>query len=146
MFRSLKEFDFNFDNAHSNLLTTIQWRLDNNIDQLNMSDCLDFAENGFAFFHGTDNAGDHPLIFVRLRCFPKQFRTQKPLTEQIRLYASFIMEIARKLTWDMTLKRMKQGHEFPLVSRMTVLVNVTKSPMLPVASNLLYCVIVLMCI
>lgn len=135
MFRSLKENNFSFDDARTNLLATVQWRLDNNIDQLNMNDCLDFVENGFAFFHGTDNAGDHPLLFVRLGCFPKYFRdSQKSLTEHVKPYAAFIMEIARKLTWDKTQERIKQGHPFPLVSRMTVLVNVTKSPILPVVS------------
>lgn len=47
------------------------------------------------------------------------------------------MEMARKLTWEMTCDRENKGEPCALVSRMTVLVNVSKAPLIPIDAELI---------
>lgn len=131
IFRFLREVRFDFDKANARLLSTIQWRLDWHIADLTFEDCVPFfGENALTFFHGQDNA-NHPLLFVRLACFPTVDKS-KTLTEHIRPYACLIMEMARKFTWDMTCDRESRGEIHVLVSQFAVLVNVSKTPFIPV--------------
>ncbi|KAL9549430.1 hypothetical protein MBANPS3_005212 [Mucor bainieri] len=138
IFRFLRECKFDFDQAHARLLDTISWRIEYRIDHLTYEDAIEFFDqNGFVFFHGTDNTASHPLVFVQLRYFPKQFKEKKSLTEHIRPFACLIMEMARKLTWEMTCDRENKGEPCALVSRMTVLVNVSKAPLIPIDAELI---------
>ncbi|KAK4509334.1 uncharacterized protein ATC70_007685 [Mucor velutinosus] len=138
IFRFLRECKFDFDQAHARLLDTILWRVEYKIDHLTFKDAIEFFDqNGFVFFHGTDNTASHPLIFVQLRYFPKQFKQKKSLTEHIRPFACLIMEMARKLTWEMTCDKENKGEPNALVSRMTVLVNVAKAPLIPIDAELI---------
>ncbi|KAF1796629.1 hypothetical protein V8B55DRAFT_1368742 [Mucor lusitanicus] len=138
IFRFLRECKFDFDQAHARLLDTILWRIEYKIDHLTYEDAIEFFDqNGFVFFHGTDNTASHPLVFVQLRYFPKQFKEKKSLTEHIRPFACLIMEMARKLTWEMTCDRETRGEPCALVSRMTVLVNVSKAPLIPIDAELI---------
>ncbi|KAL7314366.1 hypothetical protein PS15m_005948 [Mucor circinelloides] len=138
IFRFLRECKFDFDQAHARLLDTILWRIEYKIDHLTFEDAIEFFDqNGFVFFHGTDNTASHPLVFVQLRYFPKQFKEKKSLTEHIRPFACLIMEMARKLTWEMTCDRINRGEPCALVSRMTVLVNVSKAPLIPIDAELI---------
>ncbi|KAI8638046.1 hypothetical protein BD408DRAFT_374165 [Parasitella parasitica] len=138
IFRFLRECKFDFDQAHARLLDTISWRIEYKIDQLTFEDAIEFFDqNGFVFFHGTDNTDSHPLVFVQLRYFPKQFKEKKSLTQHIGPFACLIMEMARKLTWKMTCDKTNKGEPCALVSRMTVLVNVSKAPLIPIDSELI---------
>lgn len=132
----MRECKFDFEQAHARLLDTILWRIEYKVDHLTFEDAIEFFDqNGFVFFHGTDNTASHPLVFVQLRYFPKQFKEKKSLTEHIRPFACLIMEMARKLTWEMTCDRINRGEPCALVSRMTVLVNVSKAPLIPIVSS-----------
>jgi hypothetical protein len=105
---------------------------------LTFEECASFfGQTPFAFFHGLDNTGDHPLLFVRLAYFPTLDKN-KTLTEQIRPYACLMMEMARKFTWDMTCDRALRGESCILVSQFVVLVNVSKAPFIPAVSSLLF--------
>ncbi|EPB92928.1 hypothetical protein HMPREF1544_00002 [Mucor circinelloides 1006PhL] len=138
IFRFLRECKFDFEQAHARLLDTILWRIEYKVDHLTFEDAIEFFDqNGFVFFHGTDNTASHPLVFVQLRYFPKQFKEKKSLTEHIRPFACLIMEMARKLTWEMTCDRINRGEPCALVSRMTVLVNVSKAPLIPIDAELI---------
>lgn len=141
IFRFLKEKRFDFNLAYADLLSTIQWRIETKLDQLDYNACSEFFEEGFAFFHGTDNSEDHPLLFVRLRYFPRQFREpEKSLSEQLLPFSCYLLEIARKYTWDLTRKRLTEGHSSPLVWKVKVVVNVAKAPLLPVVISSLSCI------
>jgi hypothetical protein len=103
---------------------------------LTFEDCAPFFDqNALAFFHGLDNTENHPLLFVRLASFPT-LEKHKTLTEQIGPYACLIMEMARKLTWDMTCDRVNRGESCVLVSQFLVVVNVSKAPFIPAVSLL----------
>ncbi|RCI03699.1 hypothetical protein CU098_010047 [Rhizopus stolonifer] len=136
LFRFLKTSNFDLDKAASRLLETVQWRIELGIDDLCYQDCMDFYQTeGFAFFHGTDMLG-RPLIFVRARYFPKKFVDHaKSITENIRPYACLMMEIARKLTWDLT--RDREIIKEPIVTQMTVIADITKAPFIPVDVELI---------
>lgn len=129
LFRFLRKSHFNFDKAHKELLKTIAWRIELGITDLTYKDSIEFFEtNSFAFFHKTDKIG-RPLLFVRLSYFPKTFHdSSKRLIEHIRPLACLIMEMSRKLTWDMTCDTSQ------LVSQMTVVVNIEKAPIIPIVS------------
>ncbi|KAG2202108.1 hypothetical protein INT47_008080 [Mucor saturninus] len=131
IFRFLRECQFDFNKAHERLLKTISWRIEQGIADLTMDSCVEFFEKGaLAFYKNTDKCG-RPLICVRLRFFPREFRDPtKKLVYHIQRYACFMMEIARKLMWDMTCERQKQGEACVLVSQMTAVVNLLKAPII----------------
>lgn len=137
IFRFLRDAQFDLNKAHERLLETISWRIENEIADLTIESCIEFFENpegAFAFYYNTDRS-NRPLIFVRLRYFPHEFRDPtKKLIHHIKNYACFMMEIGRKLTWDMTCDRQKKGEACVLVSQMTALVNIQKAPMLPLVN------------
>ncbi|KAI7900272.1 CRAL-TRIO domain-containing protein [Cokeromyces recurvatus] len=140
IFRFLKLCKFDFQKAYTKLLETIHWRIANDVAHINWeNECREFFDpEAVAFFHGTDNTESHPLLFVRLRYIPRKFIDKnKSFKEYIKSYACLIMEMARKLTWDMTCEKSKRGDPYPLVSRMTVIVNVSKAPIIPVDVELI---------
>lgn len=68
---------------------------------------------------------------MRLRYFPREFRDPtKKLVYHIQRYACLMMEIARKLMWDMTCERQQRGESCILVSQMTAVVNLSKAPII----------------
>jgi hypothetical protein len=138
LFRFLRDCEFDFDKAHERLLETIIWRIDIGISDLTWESSIEFFENdqgAFSFYHKTDKA-NRPLIFVRLRLFPSEFRDPaQRLSDHIKRYACLLMELGRKLTWEMTCDRIKQNEPCALVSQMTVVVNIQKAPIIPIVSS-----------
>ncbi|MBM6387624.1 MAG: hypothetical protein JSY10_27195 [Paenibacillus sp.] len=134
IFRFLRECKFDLDQAHERLLKTISWRIENSIADLSYESCIEFfeiAQGAFAYFHKTDKS-NRPIIFVRLRYFPTEFRDPtKKLVYHIERYACLMMEMARKLTWSMTCDRENKDEACVLVSQITAVVNIQKAPMLP---------------
>lgn len=141
LFRFLRETKFDFDKAHEQLLETIRWRMEIGIADLTWESSIEFFANtdqgAFAFYHKTDKT-DCPLIHVRLRLFPTDYRdkTQR-LLDHIQRFACLMLEIGRKLTWEMTCERTKRNEPCVLVSQMTVVVNIQKAPMIPIVKYFL---------
>ncbi|GAA5810265.1 hypothetical protein MFLAVUS_003685 [Mucor flavus] len=140
IFRFLRECKFDLDQAHERLLKTISWRIENSIADLSFESCIEFFENAqgaFAYFHKTDKSS-RPLIFVRLRYFPTEFRDPtKKLVHHIERYTCLMMEMARKLTWSMTCDRENKDEACVLVSQITAVVNIQKAPMLPLDAEII---------
>lgn len=137
IFRFLRECQFDFNKAHERLLKTISWRIEQGIADLTFESSIEFFENpkgALAHFQKTDKS-NRPLIFVRLRFFPREFRDPtKKLIYHIQRYACLMMEIGRKLTWDMTCDRQNKGEPCVLVSQMTAVVNLRNAPIIALVS------------
>ncbi|KAI9476330.1 MAG: hypothetical protein EXX96DRAFT_486062 [Benjaminiella poitrasii] len=123
-------------NDNYELIKGLHAKLSQGILELNLS--LSEINDAKEYIEDEDNGEYHPLIFVRLRYFPRKFRNKnKSLKEHIQSYASLVMEMARKLTWNMTCEKRKKEDPYPLVSQMTVIVNLSNAPIIPVDAELI---------
>lgn len=137
IFRFLKDSKFSKEETIQRLFDTIQWRLDHQVDILDYRDCIEFYEKGcLAFFNKQDKSGQ-PLLFVRLRYFPTEINSKPKLSEHIRRYSSLMMEIARRLTWDITREKEEAEELYPLKSQITVIVDISKAPMIPIDKEII---------
>lgn len=142
IFRFLKEADYNVERAYEWLLDTVQWRRDQSIaDMSYISSAGNFyseTSGGFAFFHKQDRLG-RPIVMVRMRYFPQMPKSSTTgLTDLIRPYACLIMEMARRLMLDITRQREQEGISCALVSQMVVIIDMAKSPFIPIVSACCY--------
>lgn len=85
----------------------------------------------FAFFHKQDRYG-RPVVVVRMRHFPDFGGLG--LCDTMPSFATLVMEMARK--WTLALTRQNEEREDPadssvLVSQIVVIIDISKSPMLP---------------
>lgn len=139
IFRFLRECQFDFNMAHERLLKTISWRIEQGIADLTFDSCIEFFEKGALSHYQNTDKSNHPLVFVRLRFFPKDFRDPtKKLIYHIQRYACLMMEIGRKLMWDMTCDRQNKGEACVLVSQMTAVVNLLNAPIIGLVSPCLH--------
>ncbi|KAG0171563.1 hypothetical protein DFQ28_000821 [Apophysomyces sp. BC1034] len=131
LFRFLRDSNFVEQAAQARLMDTILWRINESIPNLTWHSLAnEFYSEGFAFFHKEDKLG-RPVAIIRMRHFPK-FR-DKPLSDYMRPFACFVMEIARKLTWAQTCE--KNGSF--VVSQIAVIINIDKAPFVPVDAQLI---------
>ncbi|KAI8981879.1 hypothetical protein BDF20DRAFT_863739 [Mycotypha africana] len=150
IFRFLKEADFDEEVALQKLDKVLAWRIEQHIARLTYQDCSAFfSEDGaLTFFHKVDISGHFPLVFVKLANFPSSKRLyatntrsrntrRRKLVNYVQPYACFVMEMARKLTWDMTKERMKRNEQYVLVAEIMALVDVSKAPMIPIDAELI---------
>lgn len=134
----MKEADYNVERAYEWLLDTVRWRRDQSIaDMSYISSAGNFyseTSGGFAFFHKHDRLG-RPMVMVRMRYFPQLPKSSTTsLTDLIRPYACLIMEMARRLMLDITRQREQEGISCALVSQMVVIIDMAKSPFIPIVS------------
>ncbi|KAF7728902.1 hypothetical protein EC973_005297 [Apophysomyces ossiformis] len=131
LFRFLRDSDFVEETAQKRLMDTIFWRISQDIHNMTWRSLAnEFYDQGFAFFHKQDKLG-RPIAVIRMRYFPK-FR-DKSLSEYMKPFACFVMEIARKLMWAQTCER----NESFLVSQIAVIINIDKAPFVPVDAQLI---------
>ncbi|KAI9033759.1 CRAL-TRIO domain-containing protein [Phycomyces nitens] len=138
LFRFLYDSDFVEDLARERVLDTIQWRIQTGIDNLTWNSLANefYNGNGFAFFHKHDQVG-RPVAVIRMRYFPQFTDKSKNLSAYMHPFACFVMEMARKITWQSTQEREAGHHETPLVSQIVVIIDIAKAPFIAVDSQLI---------
>ncbi|KAI7887079.1 CRAL/TRIO domain-containing protein, partial [Lichtheimia hyalospora FSU 10163] len=143
-----REVDYDIERAYEWLLDTIQWRREQGIPDMSyISSAGNFysdTSGGFAFFHKQDQLG-RPMVIVRMRYFPQIPKSSTiSLTELIRPYACLIMEMARKIMLGITRQRKQDGTPCALVSQMVVIIDMAKSPFIPIDAQLVKVMLELM--
>ncbi|KAI8972381.1 CRAL-TRIO domain-containing protein [Pilobolus umbonatus] len=135
LFRFAKGARFDVDVAVKRIMEVIEWRIEKRIGRLSWKDCPDFFKEGMCFFHKHDKLNE-PILFVRLRLFPTKFEgSKKGLVEHIAPYAALMMEMGRRLTWDITRERAENGDPCPLVSQIAVVTNISNAPLIPIDAS-----------
>jgi hypothetical protein len=138
LFRFLKDSEFDETLAYGRIMDTILWRKEMNMDQISWdtihSSFYNHDQPAFAFFHKQDRF-ERPVAIIRMRHFPNFGGLA--LSETIPPFACLVMEIARKWTCELT-RLNEQGGErgLPvLVSQIVVVIDISKSPMVPLVSK-----------
>lgn len=98
----------------------------------------EFFESGFAFFYKEDLLG-RPVAIIQMQHFPKFKDKTKSLADYMQPFACLVMEMARQITRDLTLKNEEdQIKDRPvLVSQISIIIDITKAPYVPIDSNLI---------
>ncbi|KAI8143682.1 CRAL-TRIO domain-containing protein [Fennellomyces sp. T-0311] len=138
IFRYLREGNFDETTAHERLLDTIRWRQEYGVSRMTYESVASefFDCGGFAFFHKQDKLG-RPVAVVRMRYFPQFQDKSKSLTELMRPYACLVMEMVRKLMFDITWDNRTNGEPCALVSQMAVIIDIGKAPFIPIDAQLI---------
>ncbi|RUP48581.1 hypothetical protein BC936DRAFT_144353 [Jimgerdemannia flammicorona] len=150
LFRYLKRARYSLPTAQSSMLSTVRWRIENNIDSLYYRNLpREFFSSPLFFFHKTDRL-QRPIALLNLQYLPKFNRTPVPTdaddeheeeeedgkcvsqAQRIRRFAMLVLEMVRKLTWDLTRERERRGDPEPLVMQFILLVDLKTAGFLAV--------------
>jgi hypothetical protein len=86
-------------------------------------------DSPFVFFHKQDKL-QRPVLVINVQYLP-QFDSSE-FAEQLRPFMILIMEMARKLTRDITLVREDRGEDLPLVQDLVIIVNLANAGRVPI--------------
>ncbi|KAI8328189.1 hypothetical protein BC941DRAFT_363998, partial [Chlamydoabsidia padenii] len=136
LFRFLRKNSFHLPTALSLLLDTMQWRLTNRVDELNLSQVQDLLVAPLCFFHNQDKCG-RPILVIQLAYFPVNFRDNTDLVDRIMPLVIFILETARKLLVDWTAQRHGNLQKNPVLADVTILIDFKNANALPKDLSLL---------
>ncbi|KAI8337993.1 hypothetical protein BC941DRAFT_469991 [Chlamydoabsidia padenii] len=132
LFRFLVDCDFDEHLAYEQLMDTLLWRKETKMDQLKWTTLhpsfYDPGRPAFSFFHKQDRFG-RPVVVIRMRHFPDFGGLG--LADTMPLFATLLMEMARKWTRELTRQNEQQHRELVLISQIVVVIDISKSPMIP---------------
>lgn len=133
LFRFLLRNSYSLPTTLSLVLGNIRWRLKRSVDSLSYSDLpAHLFDNPFVFFHKQDRL-QRPVLVINVQHLPKLDSSE--FAEQLRPFMILIMEMARKLTRDITKVREERGEELPLVQDLIIIVNLANAGRVPMASG-----------
>lgn len=136
LFRFLLRNSYSLPTTLSLILGIIRWRLKRSVDDLSYTDLpAQLFENPFVFFHKQDKI-QRPVLVINVQYLPT-FNSSE-FTEQLRPFMILIMEMARKLTWDITKIREERGEELPLVQDLLIIVNLANAGRVPMVYDILH--------
>ncbi|KAI9469943.1 MAG: UV-endonuclease UvdE-domain-containing protein [Benjaminiella poitrasii] len=107
--------------------------VEDKVDDISLSSLTEHFFNydePFVYFHKTDKTY-RPVLIIHLAYFSKYLIQQYDLSEFLTPLIIFVLETARKLTWDMTKDRIKSNVENPVISDILVFVDFKKASTLP---------------
>ncbi|KAI8097067.1 CRAL-TRIO domain-containing protein [Halteromyces radiatus] len=138
VFRYLLATNFEIEETYQRLLNIIQWKVEEQVDQLSWQQFPEWFDKGFAFYHKHDKWGQ-PVMVIRLRHFPMidMMDSKTSFVRQLQPYVCYLMELERRWTLDETRKRQQQQEDMPLVMEMTVIVDMDQAPFLPLDTTTL---------
>lgn len=111
------------------MLKNIRWRLDNEVDTLTFKTLpSELFDSPFVFFHKQDKL-QRPILVINVQYLPKY--DSSVFVEKLRPFMILIMEMARKLTRDITMVREDRGEELPLVQDLVIVVNLANAGRVP---------------
>ncbi|KAI9496831.1 hypothetical protein BDB00DRAFT_785271 [Zychaea mexicana] len=131
IFRFLRKNNYSLPHTLSLLVDTIKWRIRESVDSLTLSniDSL-FFDEPFCFFRGHDRCG-RPILVVQLSHLPATLNNENDKIAFLFPFTTFVLETVRKITWETTLERMKEGMENPVLTDIIVLVDFKNARSLP---------------
>ncbi|KAJ2957016.1 hypothetical protein NQZ79_g7199 [Umbelopsis isabellina] len=129
LFRFLLRNDYSLPTALSLLLKNIRWRLKNEVDTLTYKTLpSELFDSPFVFFHKQDKL-QRPVLVINVQYLPKY--DSSVFVEKLRPFMILIMEMARKLTRDITMVREERGEKLPLVQDLVIIVNLANAGRVP---------------
>lgn len=154
LFRFLKRAKYSVPSAVNLLLSTIRWRIENHVDALSYKTLpREFFAEPFFFFHKTDRL-QRPIALLNVRYLPKfnsgseyvgehgkdggQGTKDETQGQKLRRFAIFGLEMARKLTWDLTRERERRRDLEPLVMHFILLIDLKNAGFLAMVGVLLF--------
>ncbi|KAG2225279.1 hypothetical protein INT45_001503 [Circinella minor] len=133
----VQEFQLSLDQTaalddYVNDRDTLKWRIRESVHNLTLSD-IDplFFDEPFAFFHDQPDRYGRPILLVQLSHLPATLNDQSDKITFLFPFVTFVLETARKITWEATQERLKQGVPNPILTDILVLVDFKNARSLP---------------
>ena len=113
-------------------MDTLKWRIRESVDNLTLSDIgSQFFDEPFVFFHDQPDRYGRPILIVQLSHLPATLNHQSDKIAFLFPFVTFVLETTRKITWEATQERLKQGVPNPVLTDILVLVDFKNARSLP---------------
>jgi hypothetical protein len=132
LFRFLLRNSYSLPTTLSLVLENIRWRLKSRVDKLSYKALPSILfDTPFVFFHKQDKL-HRPVLVINVEYLPTFDSSE--FAERLQPFMILMMEMARKLTRDITMVREERGEELSLVQDLVIVVNLANAGRVPMVN------------